>query len=296
MIAFHGKQKPPILQNLLAEVLDVVMAELPTSIASSFEKYDFAQMHGTMVGMEVIVRDDQCFGRWFKDNWKEDRPINIDRLHAVMQQLVRERGDRLFTIRFAGFPKFHCKCRETRSEAINGWLCASGTDTSPVFHSCDRTGYDGSFYATPGPVMITGWPVNSPVEPGAFPHTLYDFRRSVEAAGFSDKYHYECDHKDAHWKDDDCFIKIGKFASPTTPEQRDAIDAALRAYLSNRKPVTVDITADDVSIVLYDDPSLHLNHVKKRVNLKQFLDDPQEVERMYKAVKEQRVRDTTVSS
>lgn len=287
MLAFHGKRKPPTLQKLLSDVLGAVMANLPISIAWSFAAYQLAQMHATIIGMEVDVRNGRCFGRWFSENWKEERPIDVDRLHAVVRRLISDRGNRLFTIRFGGFPGFHCSCAKDHPEGLDGWLCASGT-ASEGFHSCDRTGYDGSFYTTPGPVMITGWPVNSPDELDAFPHSLYDFRRSLEDAGFSDKYHYGNDQQRAHWKDDDFFIKIGTFACPPSKEQREAIDAAVRDYLSNRKPMSVDVTADDVSIVLYDDPSLDESHVRDRVTLKQFLDEPTTVKNMYEIVLQQR--------
>lgn len=37
--------------------------------------------------------------------------------------------------------------------------------------------------------MITGWPISSPDELENFPHNLYTFRKSLEDAGLSDKYH-----------------------------------------------------------------------------------------------------------
>jgi len=289
MIAFHGKRKPPTLQKLLSDVLGAVTANLPTSIAWSFAAYNLTQMHATIIGMEVDIHNGRCFGRWFNKNWNEKRLINIDRLHTVLRQLISDRGNRLLTIRFGGFSEIHCKCIEDHPEALNGWLCASGTGASEEFHSCDRTGYDGSFYTTPGPLMITGWPVNNPDELDAFPHNLYDLRRSLEEAGFSDKYHYGKDQQYAHWKDDDCFIKIGTFCCPPSKEQRGAIDAAVRDYLSNRKPVAVDITPDDISIVLYDDPSLDESHIRDCVTLKQFFEKPTTVKKMFELIIQQNV-------
>jgi len=288
MIAFHGKRKPGTLRNLLSDVLGVVSANLPAGAARSFARYDFTQVHATIMGMEVDVQDGQCFGRWFRENRKKKVPIHVGRLHDTAQQMVRERGDRLFTIRFGGFREIHCTCASDHHVALGEWACASGSGTSEEFHSCDRTGYDGSFYTTTGPVMVTGWPVNGPDEVDAFPHSLHAFRQSLEHAGFSDKYHYGRDHRNAHWRDDDCFIKIGTFVSPPGEEERSAIDAAVRDYLSSRKPVTVDIAADDVAIMLYDDPSLSAGHVLDRVTLRQFLDDPRTVETMLGRVVKQR--------
>jgi len=281
MVAFHGKTKPEALKELLREVLNTVTSSLPTSLSWSFRSYDFTQMHATVIGMEADVADGQLYGRWFQKNKHDSRLIDINCLHASFKNLVHP-DKPLFTIRFGGFPEAYCKCKKQHPHACDDWPCASALDVLDVFHSCDRTSYQGSFYAfSPGPVMITGWPIEGPNELHTFPHSLYQFRQSVEQCGLADKYHYHHDHENGHWKDDDCFIRIGSFLGPLPPDQFCATENAVRAFLSNRKPVVIDMTVDDVSIVLYDNPSLEEQYVRERVPLATFLSDPCTLKEVY---------------
>jgi hypothetical protein len=288
MVAFYGKNKPKELEELLFDIGGIVAANLPSSISQAFKSYSFPQIHATIIGMEVDVIHNQCYGHWFKENFKEDRIINIDRLQNILQEFVQRRGDNLFTIRFGGFPESHCQCKKKHPDVLHDWLCKSSQSESgiSIFHSCDRAPYEGSFYMyPPGPLIITGWPISSPDELENFPHNLYDLRKSLEEAGLSDKYHYPENHEFGHWKDDDCFIRIGTFSHPLRAEQRKAIEAAVRNYLSERKPITVDITVNDISIILYDDPSLDEKSIRGRVSLKKFLDRPEKVKQLYDKVK-----------
>jgi hypothetical protein len=132
--------------------------------------------------------------------------------------------------------------------------------------------------------MITGWPVARFDEPNSFTHGLYEFRQSLEQAGFADKYHHDTHHENAHWKNDDCFIRIGTFREPIPCEQLRDIQQAMRMFLSNMKPVVVDIAPADVSIVWYADPSLEDRHVIARIPLPMFVDDPSCLKRLYGAV------------
>ena len=273
MVAFHGNAKPKPLEKLLQDVLGAITANLPPSLTWAFKSYSFAQIHATIIGMEVDVVDGRFYSRWFRKNRGQEQLIDIDRLREKVKQDIRD--NRLFTIRFGGFPEAYCKCKDD-PQARETWSCASSPSG---FHSCDRSTYEGSFYAfSPGPLVITGWPVCGPRELETFPHRLYEFRQSVEEAGFLDKYHSD---EKPHWKDDDCFMRVGTFSGVLPYEQLRATEKAVRDYLSNRKPVAVDVTVDDVSILLYDDPSLEEGHVKQCVPLANFLEDPSAVKRLY---------------
>ncbi len=290
MAAFYGKDKPKELQELIFDVSGIVAGNLPSSISWAFKSYSFSQIHATIIGMEVDVIQNQCYGNWFQENFQKYNKIKIKKLQKKLNKINKSLGDNpLFTIRFGGFPESHCECMNKHPKALQDWPCESSLMKSgiSIFHSCDRAPYDGSFYMySPGPIMITGWPISSPDQLESFPHNLYKFRQSLENAGFSDKYHYSKDHKFGHWKDDDCFIRIGTFSHPLKAEQHKAIEVAVRDYLSKRKPITVDITVDDISIILYDDPSLDEKSIKGRVSLNEFLNDCTTVKQLYEEVKE----------
>ena len=284
MVAFHGQAKPQPLQKLLLDVLGAMSASVPASLSWWFRSYDFAQMHGTMIGMEVDVTDGRLDGHWLRANKGEVREIDIDGLHSSLKSLVRP-GKPLFSVRFGGFSEAYCKCKDEHPDACTQWRCESVSQSADVFHSCDRTPYEGSFYAfAPGPAMITGWPTDGPDHLDTFPHSLYEFRCSLEQCGLADSYHYHQDHIRRHWKDDDCYIRIGTFVGPAPAEQFRATENAVRSFLSNRKPVVIDLTVNDVSFVLYDDPSLLSRHVKRQVRLKEFLKNPSSVKELYDIV------------
>jgi hypothetical protein len=263
LAAFHGAQKPEPLRKLLSDVQSALGVS-----SCGFEAYAMGQMHATLIVMEADVVEGRLYGHWFRKNRQELREISVDRLHRIVSERVGGGGP-LFTIRFGGFPECYCTCRTKGRDARDPWLCATAAPELGAFHSCDRTAYEGSFYAVaPGPAIITGWPVD---EPSSFTHGLYEFRRSLEQAGLADKYHYDTQHEKAHWKNDDCFIRIGTFREPIPirdTQQR------MRTFFSNMEPVLIDIAPADVSIVQYTNPSLREQDILARIPLPTFVNDP----------------------
>jgi hypothetical protein len=126
--------------------------------------------------------------------------------------------------------------------------------------------------------VLTGWPVQSSTELEVFPHLLYGFRSTAEQAGFLDKYHGE---DRPHWMDDDCYFKLGFFHKELTADQLIKVEESVREYLRDRGPVTVDLRMEDVSIVLYKDPSLKKDDVVAKVSLAEFIGDQRKVELLY---------------
>lgn len=283
MVAFHGTRKPEPLRSLLQDVLRVLGSKLPRELARSFEPYTMTQMHATLIGMEADLIEGRLYGRWFRKNRRESREISVDQLHSVITERIAA-GRPLFTIRFGGFPECFCTCRTERREACGQWACATAPQELGVFHSCDRSPYEGSFYAAaPGPGMITGWPVAASDELHSFTHGLYELRQSLEQAGFADKYHYDSYHEHARWKNDDCFIRIGTFRDPIPLQTLRAVQQDMRIFFSNTKPVVLDIAPEDVSIIWYAHPSLEERHVIARIPLPVFVDDPSSLKRLYGA-------------
>ena len=132
--------------------------------------------------------------------------------------------------------------------------------------------------------MLTGWPVASADNVVQFTHQLFDFRRATEDAGLLDKYH---SNEKPHWKDDDCFIRIGTFTAPIPLAQLAATQKAVRDYLSRRQPLTVDVTVEDVEVVLYERPSMAEDQIRREVSLAAFLDDASTVKVLYEEILEE---------
>lgn len=272
MVAFHGPNKPPSLQGLLSDVREALTTALRPELSPTFEAYQQSQVHATLIGMEAIVLHRLLYGHWFSRNRSGARRlIEVARLHEIVRRVARRTP--MFTIRFGGFAKAQCTCVGGSSR---GWRCPT---SAAEFHSCDRSAYEGSFYAySPGPVMLTGWPVQAPDASDAFPHLLYDFRLAAESAGFLDKYHSD---DSPHWMDDDCYLKLGAFRERIASDELRGVEEALREFLRARPPVTVDIAVEDISVVLYSDPSLKGETIVERVPLREFIEDPKKVEMLY---------------
>ena len=265
MVAFHGMEKPEALRSLIADITEEIHRQLGPLSKVAFTKYLSPQIHATIIGMEVDREDGVLINRWFKRNRGGlRRPIATRVLQEVVRSFVHD--GHLFTIRFGGFQPAHCRCESDRLGS-DGWRCYSSL---AELHSCDRTPYEGSFYAAAdGPVVMTGWPVAGPHSLNVFTHELYAFRQAAEAAGVLDKYHSD---QKPHWKDDDFFIRLGTFSSSDS-NQISAIEECVRELLSDRTPISINVRVQDVSIVLYEDASLQEDVVRARVPLAAFLED-----------------------
>jgi len=271
MVAFHGDKKS---DSSLAQLLSNVFEELENAVGFSYSKvfvpFVEDQIHATLIGMEVDIVGGQFYGHWFHQNRiSTERSINFQRFVELLNRLAQRKP--IFTIRFGGFRKAYCTCVGKSAE---GWACSS---SGAEFHSCDRSAYEGSFYAyTPGPAVLTGWQVRTSENLSEFPHSLYDFRLAAESDGFLDKYHSD---KAPHWMDDDCYIKLGSFIHSVA--NLGDVEERMRNYLSKRGAVTVDITAEDVSIVLYEDPSLKKEAIIDRILLSDAVADEHRIIQLY---------------
>jgi len=270
MVAFHGAQKPQSLTVLLRGVFRELANAVGPSYSDAFEPFKESQIHATLIGMEADVVGLQFYGHWFHENRSgARRAVDVHRFLSILRRVARRVP--IFAIRFGGFRKAHCTCL---GKSVEGWACpTSGSE----FHSCDRSAYEASFYAyAPGPAVLTGWPIGAADALSEFPHSLYDFRLAAESAGFLDKYHTD---EAPHWMDDDCFIKLGSFKSSLGNLSN--VEHSIREYLCTLKPVTVDIRAEDVSVLLYKDPSLKEEAIVDRVALSEAIADERRIIQLY---------------
>lgn len=269
MVAFHGSTKPPSIEKLLQDVFKEI-EKLPLS--KLFQPFDLYQIHATIIGMEALVVGSQFYNLWFwKNNRRTKRRIDIHRLLKIVGRIAKRTP--LFTIRFGGFRKAYCTCL---GQSLESWHC---TTSNAEFHRYGHSPYEGSFYIDQSDaVMITGWPVQSPKAPTAFPHVLYDFRFAAESAGFLDKYHFD---QKPHWKDDDCYIKLGKLEKGFSQKEINVFEDRIRQYLHDRGPMTVDIKVEDVSFVLYRGPDLKRGDIIDSVSLTDALNGPIRVVELY---------------
>jgi hypothetical protein len=240
MVAFRTSPKPPELLSLIDEILEA----LHSQFGGLFEPNAVDFMHATLVGTEAFRVDGVLHNVNFAANYGERRAMDLDGFSRYVSQVRLD-----FRVRFGGF-KEACTCS---AKEMRSWKCVDESG----FHSCGRSAPEGTFYAfRNGPVVLTGWPVSVTNGFDQYPRSLYEFRRGAEEFGILDKYHYCGNHERSFWKDDDCYITLGRLGD-VPQDDLDRMVAAVRGTLgAPRPPAYVDLTIDDMSIVKYHDVKL----------------------------------------
>jgi hypothetical protein len=271
-VAFHGINTPPPLQSLVTSCVHELQDILGSRFTKVFVPYTPYQLHATIIGLEVDVIHRELYSHWTVSNTRENhQPVNID---TLLKLFTGFRHSPL-TVRFCGYTEARCSCT---GEEYREWECAT---SKGEFHSCGRTGYEGSFYGfSPGPVVITGWPVAISEGTDSFPHTLFSFRKECEKAGFLDKYHSD---SRPYWRDDDCYIKIGSFTSEI--EDLPEVTDRMRGYLAAQDPVILDLPPEQVEFILYRGPSLAEKSIIKKLPIEEAIKNPNSLKQMFEYVK-----------
>ena len=271
MVAFYGNKKPTELSQFIDVVIDQVHSvlaalELPSDVFTPYRK---PQMHATLIGMEVIKVGGELCNANFLNNNGQLRPIKPNSMLDLIAAIAASRRP-LFTIRFGGFRKSYCTCT---GFDLYDWKC---TSSNSEFHAFHRSAYEGTFYAfSPGPVLLTGWPIKESGSLNQMSRHIYGFRWAVENCGFLDKYHSA---EKPYWKDDDFYLRLGTFRECPAPKFESFVER-MRDYLCLRKPITLDVNLENVSIVYYESPLLE--KVIEEISLVDALKEPQLVEALY---------------
>lgn len=282
MIAFHGnKDRHAAVKRLIDTTKDQILDTIADLGMPDdfFIPYTSEKIHATIIGMEVVKIEGGLYNANFLNNDGRLRKIEPNRLLELMDAVWKARGqDTYLTIRFGGFCKAHCKCA---GFDLLSWNCPTG---GSEFHAFSRSAYEGSFYAfSDGPVMLTGWPIESAEKKSAFNRDLFGLRRASGELGFLDKYHLQ---EKPHWKDDDFFIRLGSFkpVDKSLTYQFQSLLERLRDFFCLEGPHIVDVPVDAISIVYYDNPTLdRLKHddPKNKILLPDAINNPSLVDDLY---------------
>ena len=282
MIALRGNKKRfATFQRLINRIQHKIYQTIKDlkMPQDSFVPYKIEQIHATIIGMEVIKIAGELYNANFLNNDGRLRKIEANRLLTLMDTIQKTKDPNAFlTIRFGGFRKTYCRCE---GFDLLDWNCPTG---SSEFHAFNRTAYEGSFYAfSGGPVMLTGWPVDSAEKKSTFNRDLFGVRRAAGGFGFLDKYHLQVK---PHWKDDDFFVRLGSFRPVDDPLKPSLISLIerVRDFLCLEGPVIVDIPVEAISIVYYEDPSLDRiknGDPKNEIPLRNAIDNPGLVDDLY---------------
>jgi hypothetical protein len=266
MIAFRH-HKPDILTSFVGRVKARTELALKSVGANEPIWYSEEQVHATIIGAEVV----RIAGKIYNANWLNNRGVLRAPDALGFCEFVREVGrirpdGLLFNVRFCGFRTAHCHCS---GFALGNWACESGGE----FHSCDRSPYEGSFYAYPsGPIILTGWPIAGTFQ---FPRTLFGIRPAAENFNLLDKYH---GLEKSHWMDDDFYIRLGTLRS-IPHDDVVAVEAEMRQWLSEEAEMRCPVHLDDVSVVLYEDTQL--KRIRHAYSISELVSNPSLLPQLY---------------
>lgn len=240
-IVTHYGNKPPFLANLIF----MLQTQLADSLGAAFIPYEMEQVHGTIIGLEVIVTDKGLVNKWFKENLKRDENVDI----AGLLEFVR--SDRIGEI----------------SVRIGGWK----PHKDYGFESKNQHPYLRSFSFRGAIAVTMGWPV----EKAKYCESLYNLRKRFEEFKFFHK------HNKDGYKDNDFFFVLGciskKQVNPTLLQQT---ATEMRLILSGIER-TVSISKDTLSIVAYIDTQLPVT-TSEAFSINDKALTTQLVERLYK--------------
>lgn len=212
LVAFYGNKDGP-LAGLLESCRSAV-AESP--LGESFDAYDVAQIHATIVGMECLPGKPPINRNVWTKRGAEVR-MNFSPLREVV-------GLRLpMSIRFGGFDP----------------------DDRP-FESQGSAPYERSFQIHPngGRVTLMGWPH----EQGDYgPRRLEQLREDLSLG---------CNLEHKYDGDNDLYLVLGFVNPATVAaEDKSAVESEVRDYLRHH-PLDVSLGLSDVSIACYVDETL----------------------------------------
>jgi hypothetical protein len=238
LVALYG-DKPDDLHAFLSDSQDRV-ADL---LGSRFRKYDIAQIHGTIVGLE---RDEDEPQRLLNRNFRTRRDARIQMDLAGVVKFLRDGSYVPFQLQIGGFQ-----------------------DRDYPFVSRGARPYDRSFSIQERNVVVMGWPLRGlpvagpPSSPAAlnresrlYPPTLDSIRRGAQAYGVLHSYHAKPEDTD-----NDYFFRIGIVDDPNSvdPLLKTRVQETMRELMAAMPPLVVEVGLPDLYVVFYDSEELPLS-------------------------------------
>ena len=224
LVALYG-DKNADFADLIVDCQAVARSEL----GDSFRPYDVRQVHATIIGLEHATgtaRRNRNFLHY------RDQAVNMD-IDGFVASL---RGSSLFpfSVQIGGFAD---RDHPFRSD--------------PFGRKLESRPFDRSFSIWHDKAIVMGWPVCTTTDGERYPPILDTIRRSAQTFGILHGYHRTGDAID-----NDFYFRIGLVELDAAPP---ALVRQLRRMLSQRLPVMLKVSLDDLSIVRYSDERLPLD-------------------------------------
>ncbi len=199
-----------------ARYLDACLEELSSLLGDAFCPYALEQVHGTIIGLEGRRHGQVVL------NANSQRPMNA----AALLAFLRQSHNPELRVQIGGF-------------------CA---DADYGFASRGQHPYLRAFSVQKRAAVTIGWPVRD----GGYPLALDALRRRLNTFNIAHNLHTgESDI------DNDFYMVLGHVAGEEPRgEAARRVESRMREFLSASEPLTLDVSRQNLSIVVYTDPML----------------------------------------
>jgi hypothetical protein len=219
LVAWYG-EKPSEFATLISEC----QQRITDCLGPAFHRYEPAQVHATIIGLEGCRLSDNIKNKNFEDYRGESQNVDPEMLLELLRSQLAP-----IMVRIGGYE---------RTQEFG-------------FRSRDMHPFDRSFAVRGEIAVAMGWPVlrSMPLE---------KLRRSFTEVNVLHK-----EHRKETDVDDDFYFVLGRVAqSETSPGKIDQVQQELRIFLSEVEPVLVTISRESLSIAAYLDTQLPLSSTR----------------------------------
>ncbi|MGK7949715.1 MAG: hypothetical protein AB4368_13225 [Xenococcaceae cyanobacterium] len=229
VVAFY-QDKPLKLKELINE-LHTYLSQ--TSILKDkFQSYSLEQTHGTIIGCEGFKTEKGIINRWFLENEREIRYMNLEGLREYLQK-----SDRFpLTLRFGGYQPY----------------------LDYQFLSRDRHPFERSFQLQMSAekiirAILIGWTEQK----NKISFALDRLRRDAQK--------FNCIHKYYHSSktiDNDFYLCLGIVKAQLQPAEITSVQNEIRKILQAKPPIYIALAKKDLAFAKYQHPSLPIETTK----------------------------------
>ena len=223
LVAFY-QNKPSQLTTLIHE-LQTYLSQTSV-LKDKFQSYQLEQVHGTIIGCEGIRTETGIINRWFLENRKEIRYIDLEGLSKYFQN-----SDRLpLTLRFGGY----------HSRLDYGFLSRNQHPFIRSFQLQPST--EGIAIA-----VLVGWAFDN----NSISFAIDNLRRDAQKFNCLHKYHIL-----PTTLDNDFYLRLGVVKNKLKPEAIAIVQKDIRKVLEAKLPIYINLEPKNLAFVKYQDVSL----------------------------------------
>lgn len=232
LIAFYGP-KPARLAKVIADCQSIIAGDL----GQAFEPFAIAQVHATLLGLERVPGTVKT-----NLNFVSYRNLRREMDVAGLADFLHSGGHFPLQVQIGGFH-----------------------DRDYAFTSQGRRPYERSFWIAGDKAVLMGWPIRGHPMPLEEPSSLdlihesriYSdaldrIRQAAQSFNILHKY-----HRGPADVDNDLYLTLGRLEpSRSSEEMKRATANKVREFLSSSQPCLLEISAQDLHLVAYEDESL----------------------------------------